>query len=572
MKTNIKIRSILKYALILAGGILLGRWFFSGGSGDHDHKHDHSGEEVTYTCSMHPQIRQNEPGKCPLCAMDLIPASKAGGAAMNPAVIELSIEALALGNIQTHRISLGDEERPEIFLNGRIEVNEQKKVSLSADFPGRVEALYVNFTGKRISKGEKLATLYSPELINAQKELLEAFRIRERNPQMYEAAREKLRRWRIQEHQIDEILEAGKPKTTFDVYGQAGGFVSSLLVQAGDYVSAGTPMIELGDLKSVWLLLDAYERDLPLVQNGADLTFSVGALPGENFTAKLNYINPTIDPATRTAILRADAANPSGRLKPGMFAIARLNVTGAKPGNTLLVPASAVLWTGKRSIVYVKVKGSDVPAFEMREITLGRRLGNNYEVQDGLQAGEDVVHNGVFYVDAAAQLNGNYSMMASRETVESIEVPEAFKKQLTQLAEAYFDVKNHLVEADADGALKSAEKVREQLSKFKTSGTSDDAKKAWKKMSDKMENALALMQKDRALADVRRHFEPLSEAMLEAVAVFGFIAGEWHEAYCPMVDDFRGAYWLSEKEEIYNPYFGDEMLHCGENTRVFNNE
>ncbi|MCC5929320.1 MAG: efflux RND transporter periplasmic adaptor subunit [Cyclobacteriaceae bacterium] len=572
MKANIKIRSILKYTLILVAGILLGRWFFSAGSDSHDHQHDHSGEEVTYTCSMHPQIRQNEPGKCPLCAMDLIPASKSGGAAMNPAVIELSIEALALGNIQTHRVAYGDGERPEIFLNGRIEVNEQKKVSLSADFPGRVEALYVNFTGKRISKGEKLATLYSAELINAQKELLEAARTRERNPQMYEAAREKLKRWRIQEQQIDDILEAGNPKTKFDIYAQAGGFVSSLLVQAGDYVTAGTPMVELGDLQSVWLLMDAYERDLPLVQNGAELTFSVGALPGENFMAKISYINPTIDPATRTAILRADAANPSGRLKPGMFAVARLQATTSNPGATLMVPASAVLWTGKRSVVYVKVKGSDVPAFEMREVTLGRRLGNNYEVQEGLQAGEDVVHNGVFYVDAAAQLNGNYSMMAARETRESIEVPESFKKELTLLAASYFDLKNHLVEAQAEPALKSAGQFMEKLKQFNTSGASDEAKKAWKKLSDKMENSLGLMQKDKALADLRRHFEPLSEAMLEAVAVFGFTADEWYEAYCPMVDDFRGAYWLSEKEEIYNPYFGDEMLHCGENTRIFKNE
>jgi membrane fusion protein, copper/silver efflux system len=197
---------ILQLGLVLIAGLFLGWLIFkSGPKTVHDHSQEQS-KETTYTCSMHPQIRQNEPGKCPICGMDLIPlVQKSDKGETSPFVHTMSPEAIALANVQTQKVKFVSPEHV-IYLTGKVAVNEQRLAVITANYSGRIEKLFVDFTGQTVIKGHKLATIYSPELVTAQKELIEASKFKDTNPALFNAAREKLRLWKITETQIVSAL------------------------------------------------------------------------------------------------------------------------------------------------------------------------------------------------------------------------------------------------------------------------------------------------------------------------------------------------------------------------------
>lgn len=558
-----KHKSIIINIAILIIGLLLG-WLIFGGK--RSTTHDHTSESATeYTCSMHPQIRQQGPGKCPLCGMDLIPVSTAGGAS-NPFVHEMTPEAVALANIQTTKVKSVSAAN-ELSLTGKIKINEQQLSVVTAKFPGRIEKLFVNFEGQEVRKGETLATLYSPELVTAQRELLEAKKMANLSPQLYEAAKEKLRLWKISDRQIEQIETSGQVTTTLDVYADASGVVTKRQVSLGDYVSTGSVMMEIANLSSVWVVLDAYESDLSWIRNGSTVTFTVPSLPGKTFNATIQYINPVMNPETRSVNVRAVVPNAGNLLKPEMLVNASLQTKPDTKFSGLAIPATAVLWTGKRSVVYVKQKGT-LPAFERREITLGARMKDLYLVEKGLEAGEEVVSNGVFSVDASAQLSGNYSMMSAPET-KSLEVPDAFRDQLTTVAYKYYGVKNALVESNPVRAATAAKEVLKALQAVNMKLLEGHAHDVWMALLKPMEQGATGISTKTDVEVQRKDFELLSDHLIEAVELFGLSGEKAYRAYCPMAFDDKGAYWLSEFEEIKNPYFGASMLKCGENREVF---
>jgi membrane fusion protein, copper/silver efflux system len=366
MKTTHK--NTLKYLLVALGGMLIGWLIFGGGGSRQEAAQEHQHAAATeYTCSMHPQIRQDGPGKCPLCGMDLTPVSKSGSGETNPFVLEMTESAVALANIQTTRVRKTDAENA-MRLSGKIQINEEKRASVTARFPGRIERLYVNFTGQEIKRGERIASIYSPELISAQRELMEAASTRERNPQLYQAAREKLRLWRLTDRQIQAIENAQEVSTTFDIYSDVAGVVTQRLASPGDYVTTGTVLAEVADLSTVWVVLDAYESNLASIRQGSKIRFTTQSVPGREFEASVAYITPMLDQATRSVEIRAVVPNPQGLLKPEMFVNATLSGSSGSQQQALAIPKSAVLWTGRRSIVYVKDSERETPTFEMREI------------------------------------------------------------------------------------------------------------------------------------------------------------------------------------------------------------
>ena len=271
----------------------------------------------------------------------------------------------------------------------------------------------VNFTGENVKKGQALAIIYSPELSSAQQELLEAAKTKESEPEIYEASKEKLRLWKLSESQISEIENSGRVKTNFEVYANTSGIVTQKLVNGGDYVSQGTPMFEISNLSRLWVMFDAYESDLPFIKEGDRLNFTVQAIPGKNFSGHIAFIDPVIDPVTRVTKVRVEVGNESGKLKPEMFTTGIVNANLIEYKDKLIIPRSAILWTGKRSIVYVKQPYTDEPIFKLREIELGPALGSSYVVLSGLDEGEEIVTQGAFSVDAASQLEGKPSMMNS---------------------------------------------------------------------------------------------------------------------------------------------------------------
>lgn len=396
--------------LLLAAGIFLGWLFFHT-----PHAHEKAaveqqpGSQTIWTCSMHPQVRMDHPGKCPICGMNLIPLDR-GGAVADPGAIRLTREAAQLANVLTTTVSRANAMK-EIRLYGKVQADERMLQSQVSHVSGRIEQLTVNYTGEAIRKGQPLALVYSPELVKAQQELLEASEIKEAQPAIYQAARERLLQWKLTAKQLDEIERSGKLQTNVEVVSNSSGIITSRMVNTGDYVSQGTVLFEVADLSKVWIVFDAYESDIGFLKVGDKVDFTLRAMPGTEFSARITFIDPLIDPVTRVARVRAEMNNAAGQLKPEMFVTGIVKSDISASRDELIIPRSAVLWTGKRSIVYVKEPGSEEPVFRLREVLLGPLLGDNYIIEEGLAEGEEIVTQGAFSVDAAAQLAGKPSMM-----------------------------------------------------------------------------------------------------------------------------------------------------------------
>ena len=404
-------RQILIITITLIGGIFLG-WILFHSSPVKEVKHDHAAETAKatiWTCAMHPQIRMPEPGKCPICGMELIPLGQSG-TTVDPEAIHMTKEAAQLANVLTSNVSKQNPVK-ELRLYGKVQADERLLQSQVSYFSGRIEKLLVNFTGEVVRKGQTLAVIYSPDLVTAQQELLETATTKVSQPVLYEASKDKLRQWKLTESQIATIEISGKVETNFEVFANTTGIVSARRVNTGDYVSPGSVLLDVADLSHVWIMFDAYESDLPYLSQGQKVTFTFQALPGAYYSGNITFIDPVLDAVTRIAKVRVELNNQSGKLKPEMFAtgIVKANLNEFK--DKMVIPRTAVLWTGKRSVVYVKQPGSDEPVFKIREIELGPMLGNSYVVMNGLNDGEEIVTEGAFSVDASAQLEGKPSMM-----------------------------------------------------------------------------------------------------------------------------------------------------------------
>lgn len=582
----------------LLGGLLLGWLFFGGTSGaetsgdtvtEEAHAHE-EGESEIWTCAMHPQIRQDGPGQCPICGMDLIPVQ--ASAAVSDSEIQLSQAAAKIADIQTVTVQKGSPTK-EIYLPGRVTADERNVSAVTARFPGRIEKLYVNFTGQEVKRGERLASIYSPELVQAQKELLEAVRFRETNPSFYEAAIRKLKQWDLTDNQIQNIQENGQVQYNFDIYSTQSGTVTSRNISEGDYVGEGQPLFDIANLNNVWVLYDAYESDLAWIEKGDKVTFSVPSMPGQTFTSTVTFIDPVINPQTRVALVRTEVDNPKGRLKPDMFAQGIINSELDNMENALVIPKSSVLWTGKRAVVYVKKPEFEEPTFEFREIVLGPEAGDLYVVTEGLEAGDEVVANGVFKVDAAAQLQGKRSMMSpdggggapsmpgmdmgggdvkqvsTSKFVEgevpdlSSEVPEVFRNQLNLVVEAYLELKEGLVEGDVEETQKYSSALLVALEKLDGSRLKGAAKAFWDEKRSFLFQHTRLCKEADTMEGKRENFIFLSQPLIKIVEAFGANQTLYVD-FCPMAQDGKGAYWLSETEEIHNPFMPEKMRTCGE--------
>ena len=280
---------------VLVIGIFLGWVFFhSGGTNSTNQSgqeitghegHDHESEDpTTWTCSMHPQIKQDKPGDCPICGMDLIPLASmgSGGDDVDPNEIMMTESAAKLASIQTMIVETGTPEK-SIHLQGKIQEDERRISELTARFGGRIEELFVNFTGQNVRKGEKLVTIYSPDLVTAQRELLEAIAFKESRPTLYKAAKGKLKLWDLNDEQIRSIEEKGEPQLYFDVLSPKSGTVTMRHVAIGDYVKEGMALFKVVDLTRVWALFDAYESDLPWIKTNDAVDFTIQSLPGKTF-------------------------------------------------------------------------------------------------------------------------------------------------------------------------------------------------------------------------------------------------------------------------------------------------
>ena len=591
-------RTTLLIAIVmLAAGLLIG-WLVKPSSSagapsheEHQMENAESSKAEIWTCSMHPQIRKSEPGKCPICGMDLIPLENDMGEG-DPMEIKMSPTAMQLANVQTAVVGFGVPTK-EVRMNGKVQPDERLIYSQVTHLDGRVEQLAVNFTGEPVRRGQKLASIYSPELVTAQEELFSAMKIKDMQPALFNAAKEKLKNWKLTGQQIENILAAGKPQERFSILADVSGIVMEKKVNLGDYVMRGMPLYDIVDLSKVWLLFDVYESDMTWAKVGSKVAFSVQSLPGENFTGKITFIDPVINPATRVATARVEVANPGGRLKPEMFAsgVIKTQLTGKK--ESILAPKSAVLWTGERSVVYVKKSTDQGTNFVLREVELGPLTGGGYLIQKGLEAGDEIAVNGTFSIDAAAQLAGKPSMMSPEggavmtghqhgdrgdtfskgvTSPAPMEISKQANAAIRQLLDLYFPLKDALVKDDLAAAKKQAGNLKKAFEKTSmslfTGPAHPDSHRDWMNHSAAAVDALNKLAAATDIEGVRKHFKPLSGQMVALAKAFGPFGETVFVQHCPMADNNTGADWLSLDEQILNPYFGDKMPKCGKVTET----
>ncbi|WP_458627108.1 efflux RND transporter periplasmic adaptor subunit [Winogradskyella sp. PC D3.3] len=582
------------YFGILVVGLLLG-WLLFGGSSKEETEHNHDKVSETnqmWTCSMHPQIMQPEAGDCPICGMDLIPAESSSDGLLADQ-FKLTENAMALANIQTTIVGKGNAEENTIKLTGKIAENEEANAVQVSYFSGRIERLNVSFTGEKVNKGQLLATIYSPELYAAQQELITAASLKESQPALYKAVRNKLKLWKLSENQINQIEETGKVKENFPVYATVSGTVTEKLVEQGDYIKQGQPLLKIANLNTVWGNFDVYENQIDRFKKGQEVLITTNAYPNKEFKGKVDFIDPILNTKTRTVTLRVVLNNQNDVFKPGMFVEGKIKGLNTNKEQVLAIPSSAVLWTGERSVVYVKAKPNQ-PVFEMRKITLGNQIGNNYEVLEGLNNGDEIVTNGTFTVDAAAQLQGKKSMMnkdggkvmtgheghlgmnnnASKKESdhtnmnERLEVSEKFQEQLQVVFNDYINLKDALVKEDSKSTSVNATSLLNNLSKVDMKLLSDNnAHTHWMSLVGDIKSSTTSISKTSDIKGQRDHFKHLSSHLINAVQLFG-VNEKVYVEFCPMADNNNGAYWLSKEEKVINPYFGEAMLTCGEVKQV----
>ena len=629
-------RQTIIYVSTLIIGVFLG-WLFFHSSGDDGNKPEPASEAQKggiWTCAMHPQIRMSEPGKCPICGMDLIQLNQ-GGATVDPDALHMTAEATALANILTSTVSKQNPVK-EVRLYGKVQADERLLQSQVSYLPGRIEKLLVNFTGETVRRGQTLAVIYSPDLITAQQELIETAAMKQSQPILYEASKDKLRQWKLSDNQIAAIESSGKVKTDFEVYANTTGIVSARRVNNGDYVSPGSVLFDVADLSRVWIMFDAYESDLPYLSRGQKVSFTLQAIPGVDYSGNITFIDPVLDPVTRVSRVRVEIGNQAGKLKPEMFAtgIVEANMNSYK--DKLVIPRTAVLWTGKRSVVYVKQAGTAEPVFKIREIELGPMLGNSYVVINGLMDGEEIVTQSAFSVDAAAQLEGKPSMMnptggkvssmpgmvmpgdskagdsknlpaknksvgtkskddksmpemdmqgdrkssgstkdeqargnASGKPVK-INVSMDFTMQLNTVFDQYIVLKNAFVQSDLKKAKQAAQKGQQTLAKVDMKLLTGNDHKQWMDLSGNMDKQFNLIASSDNLEDQRKAFSAFSDQFYKAIKTFGLMGKTAYYQFCPMANNSKGAYWLSESKAIQNPYFGEKMMNCGETKESLN--
>jgi Cu(I)/Ag(I) efflux system membrane fusion protein len=547
-------------------------------------EHDHGAQAAVWTCSMHPQIRMEKPGQCPICGMDLIPATVDDAdddehASTQGELVKLSPRAQALARIETVPVER-TSSRAELRLLGRIDYDETRIRTVTPWTAGRIDELRVRVTGQRIKRNQVVATLYSPEIYSAMRDLVAAADQAERlseglhgsagmAQEALNATKERLSLLGVPDRQINSVIRTRKPPTHVEIRSPFTGTVLERLVDEGQYVSAGTPLYRTADLSRVWVQIDAYETDLPHLRVGQEVVVKVEGLAGEPFTGRTTFIDPVLDERERTARVRVEVANPKGRLRPGMFAEAVIETDATEGPAPLVIPDSAPLFTGRRSVVFVEVPQASRPTYELRVVRLGPRTGPVYPVLAGLNEGDRVVVEGAFVLDADLQLRGGRSMMTMSDDVSSAPPPappvsSAFREALRPVVQAYLEARTQLADDDLDSARESLGRLAERANEAEPQG-SRKAMDAWQRVASKLVGHARHGASSGDAGDLRSAFENVSIELSELLRVFGNpLDKALRLAFCPMAFDSKGAEWIQEDGPLENPYYGKAMLRCGE--------
>ena len=572
-------------------------------------------EKQIWTCSMHPQVRKDKPGQCPICFMDLIPLKdKSGG--VTPDQIKLSDYARELAEVKTEKIYRGPATRT-LRLPGTLQLDETRVKHVTAWVGGRIERLFVNYTGIPIKKGEHMAEFYSPELIAAREELKKSTK----RPQLQKAVIERLLRWGISSEQIENFKSQSSDAKLVQINAPAGGIVIEQSIREGMYVQQGSRLFSIADMSRLWLMAKVYERDIQWLRYGQKVQCEFEAYPGRLFPGTIAFISPVLNTKSRTVNARINIENIRGKLKPGMFGRVTIKVIIGKNGEVinpelagkwispmhpevikdepgkcdvcgmdlipiqsmgitttppesypLIAPETAVLWTGQRSMVYKKEKNMH-NLYRGVEVITGAKVDQGYLIKSGLKEGDEVVVNGAFKLDAEQQINAHISMMSHERDLSSPPAPsQAFKalsSEELQIIEKQIllclSISEKLAADNLKGAKEVAQKAHNHLMKVNNLQIP--------KLSSVSKQLMPVLMKLAAsdsLKGAREQLFGLTPLLKDLVSlVENQLSFTIYEEHCPMAFDNKGANWLQKESELANPYYGAMMLRCGETRKIW---
>lgn len=536
----------------------------------HDGPAEASGAKV-FSCSMHPQVRSNKPGKCPICGMDLAPIGTSGAAADGS--VMLSTNVINVLHVQTQPV----ERRAlvkTLRVAGTIEDDATRHRLVSAYVDGRIDKLFVNYTGAEVVQGQPLATFYSPALLAAEQEyalLLSQGTNRAlagAHEPLIAIAEQRLRRLGLTDAQIQQLASKGGTNIHTQIVAPVSGTVVQRFVYEGQYVKEGEKLFEIADFSTMWFQFDAYERDLASLKPGQIIKITTPSVPGKVYRASITFIDPNLNEMTRSAKVRVTLENPlvaaEGDRTPRRELLHKTYAEGVvkveMPG-VLAVSRSAVLSPGRSPIVYVETSPG---VYDQRLVKLGRVGDEYWEVLQGLNEGEPVVTVGNMLIDAQAQLNQGGASLSSQPTK-----PEFTEQQTKAVADLLSFEHNLSAALAADNVQQFnqlATKAEATVQNF--SAAFADAE-AWKEIASKI-TAAARFTSTNDLKEARRMFQPFAAAVVDLAR-----AARQQPAFagvrlfrCPMTDQAypgapKTAMWVQTNAPLRNPFFGSEMIDCG---------
>ena len=578
MKAKHVIVFIIIGVFISVSSMWIGAAYLSESNTTLSKQEDSHKEETVWTCSMHPQFKLPKKGKCPICAMDLIPLEKGSGNKdeATPS-IEFSPYAQKLASVETFEVSTRNNTVNKDLL-GELVWDERMIKTESAWFNGRIEKLNISYTGQYVKKGQVIAEIYSPELYAAVQEWKIANN--SSNEVLKNSVTTKLKLLGINPDDIDYLSSINSERVKHRALNS--GVVVKLNVKEGQYIKTGEPYVQLGSTRKLWVELNVFEKDIAGIKKGHKVSLQTESVPGKLFEAKVEFIHPILDKNTRTVKIRLSLWNRDGVLKPGMLVQAKLSMDQSE--EKLVIPETAPLITGKRALVYLEIKPG---VYSGRTVGLGDLNDGYYEVMDGLEVGDIVVSRGAFKIDAAMQIQGLPTMMYPEninmenknvalgqdgeekmldgEKKMSLNTPIKLTKKGEKWLGQFYEVYLKLQHALANDDLSESNKAMTELASIldKTPDVFD--KKYARHYVGAYEKAVASNNID----NLRKEMVGVSELAIQWLRRSEFKPKQGARVYyCSMANDSKGAEWLQTDGDVNNPYYGEMMLRCGEKRTI----